>query len=459
MPHPCDTIAAIATAPGEAGLAVVRVSGPDALRVADTVFRCQGQPPSQRKARTLVLGRVVAGDGSTIDQAILLIMRAPRSFTGEDAVEFQCHGGRVPASMILRALLRAGCRAALPGEFTRRAFLNGRLDLSQAEAVLHLIRAHTDRAAKLAVDQLEGRLSRRIDQIYDRATEAAAMIESSLDFPEEDLPESMIDKAKEILSTCVDDCVALAMGWTEGRLIRDGIRVVIAGRPNAGKSTLFNTLVGKERAIVMPTPGTTRDSIEEWLVWNGIEVCLVDTAGIRESQCPVESAGVQRSLTESAAADIVLYLIDGQHEADSFDLKFLSSLSPKSSVIVLTKKDLWDKPTADPSHGRFRVVEFSCKDEGSRESLIRVCSEIISGMLHLGESHAILSSERHLASIRSAASMFSDAIKEIEKRPSSDLSLAALSVRRGMESLGQITGKSYTEELLDQIFSKFCIGK
>ncbi|OQW97779.1 MAG: tRNA uridine-5-carboxymethylaminomethyl(34) synthesis GTPase MnmE [Verrucomicrobia bacterium A1] len=305
-----DTIAAIATAPGEGSVAIVRVSGPESLAIADAAFKASGPPPSARPSPALVHGHAVAADGLILDEALLLIMRSPKSFTREDVVEFQCHGGAVSAARILQRLIECGCRPAGPGEFTRRAFLNGRMDLTQAEAVLDLVRAHSDRAAAVAMEQLRGALRRRTDEIYDDALRIAVSLESSLDFPEDDLPGFSLDTLKASLQKDVERCRTLAGSCREGRLLRDGIRVVIAGRPNVGKSSLFNLLLGRDRTIVSPHAGTTRDTVEEWISIDGYGVRLVDTAGIRPSTCPIEQEGVRRAIDQLSSAGLILSVVD-----------------------------------------------------------------------------------------------------------------------------------------------------
>jgi tRNA modification GTPase len=304
-----DTIAAIATPPGQGGVGIVRVSGSKVWKIADQIFR-SSETPSKAKGGTFLHGKVIAADGTEIDEALCLIFRAPKSYTGEDTIEIQGHGGPVVLKKILRRCLDAGARMAEPGEFTKRAFLNGKMDLVQAEAVADLIHAQSDRAAKAALEQLEGGLSRQFNALYDGLMETAADIETTLDFVEDELPEDVFPSLGKKLDESFQGLENLLATWDEGRLLREGARVVVMGRPNAGKSTLFNALLGSDRAIVTELPGTTRDVIEETLVLDGVPLRVLDTAGLRETECLIEQEGIRRARAHSAAADIAVYLID-----------------------------------------------------------------------------------------------------------------------------------------------------
>jgi tRNA modification GTPase len=454
-----DTIAAIATAPGEGSVAIVRISGPESLVVADAAFRGPGLPPTARRTPALVHGHAVSDDALVLDEVLLLIMRGPGSFTGEDVVEFQCHGGAASAARILQRLVGCGCRPAAPGEFTRRAFLNGRIDLTQAEAVLDLVRAHSDRAAAVAMEQLRGALRRRTDEIYEDALRIAVGLESSLDFPEDDLPGVSLDTLKASLQLDVDRCRTLAASCREGRLLRDGIRVVIAGRPNVGKSSIFNLLVGRDRTIVSPHAGTTRDTVEEWISIDGYGVRLVDTAGIRPSACPIEQEGVRRAIDQQSYADLILYVIDANYCIDPVDERFVLQADPARTAVVVNKTDLTPTLPAWTSTIPHRTVRVSCMQEDNKEVLALFVASAIRTILGGGAGVSMTVSERHRRLLDAAADFFQAAIASISSGELDGVAPACSQVRCGLESLGQISGRVYSDELLDGIFSKFCIGK
>lgn len=452
-----DTIAAIASASGEGGISVIRISGPRSLHVADAVFRCAGPPPSQRAPFTFVAGHVVESDGRVIDEALALIFRAPRSFTREDVVEIQGHGGPAVTRHVLRRLLAAGARPAEPGEFTRRAFLNGRLDLVQAEAVLDLIRARTDRAASAAVDQLRGGLTRELVRLYDQLLLVAANLEATLDFSDQELPDTILTG----IAGRVDD-KALAIqklldSWNEGHLLRDGATVVIAGRPNVGKSTLLNALLGQDRAIVSDQPGTTRDTIEEGLVLQGIALNVVDTAGLRETECAIEQEGIRRTEDRLRRADLYLYVVDSSQPIDEEDIARISALDSKRCLVVANKQDLGELPhPALPTE--YEMVPTSLKLGTGLDNLReRLISRLSSGSVQSVQHAAI--SERHRVLLDSALLNVREAQRQLSGQGPADVSLAAQALREAVSDLGQIIGRDYREELLDSIFSRFCIGK
>lgn len=454
-----DTIAAIATAPGEGSVAIVRVSGPESLAIADAAFRASGPPPSMRQAPALVHGYAVAGDGAILDEALLLIMRRPGSFTGEDVVEFQCHGGTASAARILRRLIACGGRPAAPGEFTRRAFLNGRMDLTQAEAVLDLVRAHSDRAAAVAIDQLRGALRRRVDEVYDAVMRIAVGLEFSLDFPEDDLPGISIDALKTALQEALSRCRTLAGSCREGRLLRAGIQIVIAGRPNVGKSSLFNLLVGRDRTIVSPQAGTTRDTVEEWISIGGYGVRLVDTAGLRPSDCPIEREGVRRAIDQLSSADLVLYVVDAQHSLDTVDAQFIAESDPGRTVVVVNKIDLISSPPAWIAELQHRNVSISCLQSVHNELLAQFLLTSIQTTIGVGAEVSLAVSERHRLLLDAAGDMFQAALSVLVSGRTDGVAPACSQIRCGLESLGQITGRTYSDDLLDGIFAQFCIGK
>ncbi len=460
MSRDSDTIAAIATAPGAAGIAIVRVSGPAALAVADRMFRCVGVPPSQRPTHTVTHGRICGAAGETLDEVLLLIMRAPRSYTGEDVVEFQCHGGAVSAARILRRALEVGCRVAEPGEFTKRAFLNGRIDLTQADGVLALIQAGSERAADAALRLLQGELGREVNRLYDLIVRAAANLDASLDFPEEDIPSEALDAARSAAIEALNSCSSLLSTWSCGRILRHGFRVVILGRANAGKSTLFNMLAGSDRAIVSEHPGTTRDTIECWTQVQGIQVCLVDTAGFADTECPIESEGIRRSRAEADSADMIVYCLPANEIGNISDSDILESLPAKPTIIALTKVDL-GRPEPDALRGMTTpYVETTITDPlGSADRIKSHIKNKIEEFRDTDDSSAIVMLERHRAALDAAKSALQESIKLMESGRGDSTVLASECLKSAADSLGRITGRSYDADLLNEIFGTFCIGK
>ncbi len=450
-----DTIAAIATAPGEGAIAIVRVSGPDSMRIADRIFVGKGPPPSQRPARSFLHGTIQGTEG-VADEVILLIYRAPHSYTREDSIEIQGHGGSEASKRILRAALDQGARLADPGEFTKRAFLSGRIDLVQAEGVLDLIRARTDRAANAALEQLNGALSVSFNTLYDATLGLAADIESTLDFSEGELPESVTTNVIDQLQTLETDLMSLLSTWHEGHLLREGALVVIAGRPNVGKSTLMNALLGRERSIVTPIAGTTRDIIEEHFSIDGYMVRLVDTAGLRNSECEIESEGIRRALHHLSKADLTIYVIDGSVEVDDHDAYQLDKLNSKKSIIVINKCDIALNMTIQSIEAKWSTLLISATH---RHGLDDLKGAIVSklGILDSPEHHALIS-ERHRRLLISAHKDIVEA-SLLLKRPTPEPALAASRLRGALETLGEATGRVYHSELLNNIFRRFCIGK
>lgn len=450
-----DTIAALATAPGEGAIAIVRLSGPASLPIADALFRCKGAPPSQRASHTFVHGAMVDRQG-VADEVILLIYRAPASYTREDVVEIQGHGGAMAAQRVLRAVLEAGARLAEPGEFTKRAFLNGRIDLLQAEAVMDLIRARSERSAHSALEQLDGEVSRRFTQIYNHLLESAGIVESALDFPEDELPPYSGDELQQRLASVQAEVGTLIESWGEGHLLREGASIVIMGRPNAGKSTLMNALLGRSRAIVTPHPGTTRDTIEEQLVINGYMVTLVDTAGLRDPGCEIEREGIRRAHEKRSHADLVIYVIDGSHDDHTEDEHELENLESSKTIIVLNKCDTSSNETNSPLATIQSFIRLSAI---TGVGLYRLREAIIHRLASLSPTpHRVTISERHRTQLVRAS-------QEIDKAKASlhsstpDHVLASAHIRTALEELGIVTGRIYHDELLDNIFSRFCIGK
>ena len=402
----------------------------------------------------MVPGRVVEADGRLIDEALLLVFRAPRSFTREDVVELQGHGGPAVTRLVLRRVLEAGARMAEPGEFTRRAFLNGRIDLVQAEAVQDLIRARTDRAASAAVDQLRGGLTRCLTGQYEGLLRAAANVEATLDFSDQELPTGILEGISQDVAKQLDSIKDLLDSWTEGHLLRDGATVVIAGRPNVGKSTLLNALLGKDRAIVSEHPGTTRDTIEEGLVLEGIAINLVDTAGLRDTACEIEREGIRRTQDRMTRADLYLYVLDSTQPIDD-DIVTINGLDPGRCIVVANKQDL---PGArHPTLPGFTISPTSLKAGTHLDAVKRALVSALHAGSDRSVQHAAIG-ERHRQLLEMAKDQLGESLRLLA-RGSTHSDLAAQSIRDAVSSVGQIIGREYHEELLDSIFSRFCIGK
>lgn len=460
MMHSSETIAAIATAPGEAGIAVVRISGSESFRIADELFS-GAKRPSEMDSGTFAYGYISDGrredaSGADVDEAIILVYRAPHSYTREDVAEIQCHGGRASAGRILKLVCERGARPAGPGEFTQRAFLNGRIDLLQAEAVADIVRASSDRAAAVAMEQLEGRLSCELNESYDDVMGVAADVEGTLDFPEDEVPEFVQGQALDRLRSVCGRLEELLRSWDEGHVLREGALVVIAGRPNVGKSTLMNRLLKAERVIVTELPGTTRDSIEEQLVLDGIPLRIVDTAGLREAESPVEREGIERAAALTARADLVLYMLDASEPLVPEDRARIERYRSQRVLLVLNKTDLGRElsPALFPEHV---TVACSLRCDDALDAVEDAMIDLL-GVSATDEPHAAIS-ERHRYYIQNALKTLNAACQRLQGDINASGVLAASDLREALENLGMITGRVYTSELLESIFSRFCIGK
>jgi tRNA modification GTPase len=451
-----DTIAAIATPLGEGGVSVIRISGADAVGIADKSFEPVGKSsskPSIAQTHTIHYGNVVKG-GQIIDEVLVAVMRAPRTFTREDVVEITCHGGLLPAKSVLDVILENGARLALPGEFTRRAFLNGRIDLAQAEAVADLIHSRTELAMRAANEQLQGKLSQRINQLRDDLMQTLAHIEAYIDFPEEDIEEETREQLIGRLQHGLSFMDELLRTANEGQILRRGIRAAIVGRPNVGKSSLLNQLLGRDRAIVSPIAGTTRDTIEETANIRGIPVVFIDTAGLRESGDQLELEGMRRSRQSLERAECVLHVIDASEPLTKADENYLAEFAPKNRIVVLNKIDL---PRRVELQNQSEAVEVCClTGKGIEELKDKLKAIVWSGDVKM-EMLEVMINSRHqdaLNRARVATQRTLDAFQADEP-----IDLVALDLRIAVNAVGEIVGKTTTEDLLDSIFSQFCIGK
>ena len=450
-------IAALATAPGAAGVCVVRVSGYGALELGDRLMPPGVCRPSARAAGTFFHTAVLHPlSGERLDDAVLLVYRAPHSYTGEDTLEIQGHGGGVPSRRLLDAVLAAGARLAEPGEFTKRAFLNGRLDLTQAEAVCDFIQSKTDRAAQVSRAQLDGALGRQILSLYERMTTVCADVEHLLDFDEGVLPDRFLSRTSDAVQGLMDDLRQLAATWNEGHLLRDGALVVISGRPNAGKSSLLNALLGHNRAIVHEVPGTTRDAIEEGYSLNGVPLRLVDTAGLRETGEAVEREGIARARSLMRQADLNLHLVDASFPPGAEQLAQEIEALPKTRTLIgFTKCDVPSAREVALPRG-MPHVRFSAKTGAGLDDLKAALARLLELDAEGGGLPVV--SLRHVSELREAVAQAQSACRALSAGPDM-LVIAAGYLRGGAEALGRIVGRVYTDDLLDTIFSRFCVGK
>lgn len=464
-----DTIAAIATPPGIGGIGVVRLSGPDAFAVGLRIFQpahplAEGEAPP---SHLLLYGHVVdSASGAVVDEVLAAFMRAPRTYTREDVVEISAHGGPLVLRRILGLALAAGARSAQPGEMTLRAFLNGRVDLAQAEAVMALINAETDAGHRLALRQLQGELSAEVGRARTHAMEALVRIEASIDFPEEEVPPPDPDELATLIAGAQEGVEHLLAGADRGRVLREGLRVALVGRPNVGKSSLLNALLRTERAIVTPIAGTTRDTVEEKALIGGIAATLVDTAGLTPTENPVERIGVERSRAAAQAADLLLLALDGSEPLTPLDESVAAELraltqgdATRPAILVLNKADLPRKVTDETAQALWPDAPLVSTSTVSGSGLATLEGQIatlaLGGTAQAGD--VLVSSARHKDALRRGLEHLQAARVTLADRL--PLDFVAIDLRAALETLGEITGETATADLLDRIFAEFCIGK
>jgi tRNA modification GTPase len=453
-----DTIAAIATPPGEGGIAVVRISGPDAEKIALDIFIPRQRRNGTLRSHTLYHGQITdPKDAQPIDEVLLAIMRKPHSYTGEDVVEVHCHGGNFLVRQILALILTQGARQAEPGEFTKRAFLNGRVDLAQAEAVLDLIRTRTTQGAQLALNQASGELSKYVGELREELLGILVQVEAAIDFPEEEIELLQRHHLIEKLNALVNKISVISASYEWGRLFRDGAKVCICGRPNVGKSSLMNALLGTDRVIVTPIPGTTRDVIEESLNLDGLPVIIWDTAGIRESADQVEQLGIALSRQYLEQADALVVVIDGSVELTPEDGALLQIAQSKKVVIAVNKSDLPSVVELQSlaTDGSTRLLTTSAKTGTGIDSLKRTLRELVLG--YVTESPVTVTNLRHRSELLRSATGLGRAAETLSQGLPPEL--AAIDLNDAREALEEIIGIVSNDDILERIFTNFCIGK
>ena len=455
-----DTIAAIATAPGEGGIGIIRISGEKSLQVAQSIFKSKsGKMIKDYNARTLIYGTVVDNE-KVIDEVLVDYMKGPNSYTAEDVIEINCHGGFISVKKILELILSKGVRLAEAGEFTKRAFLNGRIDLSQAEAIIDVIKSKTDMAHEVAQSQLEGSLAKKIKDLRMNVTEVLAHLEVSIDFAEEDVEEITYQTLEEKALELRNEIKKLYDTAESGKILRDGLKTVIVGKPNVGKSSLLNSILGENRAIVTDIAGTTRDVIEEFVNIKGIPLKIVDTAGIRETEDVVEKIGVEKSRESFSTADLVIMVLDASRKLSEEDMEILESLKNKKTIVLLNKMDL------EPQIELEKIEEFvnsediikisALKHQGIEELQDKIEAMVYHGSVK-NSSNLMITNSRHKDALFKAYESINDAISAIEQRMPYDF--IEVDFKNIWDYLGYINGDTVREDLLDTIFANFCIGK
>ncbi|MCG2790162.1 MAG: tRNA uridine-5-carboxymethylaminomethyl(34) synthesis GTPase MnmE [Actinomycetia bacterium] len=456
-----DTIAAIGTKPGEAAIGIIRLSGNKSVKLTEKIFRQKNRKKiSQMKTFSMAYGYIVDKKEEMIDEVIITLMKKPKSYTKEDVVEINCHGGMAAADKILELCIKNGARIAEPGEFTKRAFLNGRIDLSQAEAVIDLIRSKTEQSLKVAANNIKGIVKDRIEELRKRILDVLVELEASIDFIEEDLevtPYEVLEKNVIEIQKSIDE---LINDEKRGEIIKNGIKVAIVGKPNVGKSSLLNVLARKERAIVTHIPGTTRDAVEEILYIEGIPLIIADTAGIRKSKNIIEKIGVKKSFEYISKSELVILVMDGNTQIDDNDCEIVEELQGKNIIICLNKIDLKQITSKKEINKKFKlndIIEISAKKNIGIDKLEKKIKTLVLGEEEFNIESKIIVNNRQKNILLDASGMLKHAIKAMklkmsEEFPSSDLKLA-------YNLLGEITGQTTTNEILDGIFGKFCVGK
>ena len=449
------TIAAVATPQGTGGISVIRISGRDAVAIADKVF-C-GKSLSQAESHSIHYGFIKDRAGEKLDEVLVSVMRAPRTFTREDTVEISCHGGSITTHSVLCAVIEAGAHMAEPGEFTKRAFLNGRIDLSQAEAVIDIINAKNSLSQRNAISQLGGTLSREIKSVRDELVHLCASLQVIIDYPDEDLADVTEEDIKNVCRNCANRVTKLIETSDNGRMMRDGIRTAIVGKPNVGKSSILNCLAHEERAIVTAIAGTTRDVIEENVTIKGIPLILSDTAGIRETDDVVEKIGVTKSRQYLDAADLVIVVIDGADGIDDQDKEVLDATCDKTRIILLNKADMGIKTTSADFRDADIVIEISAKTGEGTDKLADAIEKLCKFDTIESENGRIITNMRHKTALIGAQDALVRVADALDMGMPCDI--VSIDIASAMDRLGEITGETVSESVVNDIFHNFCVGK
>ena len=456
-----DTISAVATALGEGSIGIIRISGEKALSIGDKIFRAASKKNlSAYPVNTLVYGHVHDLDGSLVDEVLAVYMKAPRSYTAEDVVELQCHGGIQSLKKILQLTYQVGARPAEPGEFTKRAFLNGRIDLTQAEAVMDIIQSKSEQGLKLAARQQQGQLAKELRKLRKALVDVIVNLEAVIDYPEEDIEDVTYGKVSDTLALTCSEIEKLLSHAHTGKILREGLRTVIVGRPNVGKSSLLNALLHEERAIVSEYAGTTRDIIEEQLLIDGVPLVLADTAGIHSTEDYVEKIGVERSLKLMQDAELVVCVIDGSEGLNQEDEEILQAAEEKACVIIVNKSDLMqlaDITALENRFGKERVLSLSAKTLAGVEEFSLWLKDYVYGKEGSLGDGIYVQNARHENLLREALHSLEDALLAAENILPYDC--IVIDVRNAIDMLGEITGDTVQDEIINEIFSRFCIGK
>lgn len=464
-----DTIAAIATGIGECGIGIVRISGKDAVAISENIFLSKERKPiSGFKTHTVHYGFIINGspvagrrspdEKNIIDEVLLTVMRAPKTYTREDVVEISCHGGIVAMRSVLDLVLQNGARLAEPGEFTKRAFLNGRIDLTQAEAVLDIIKAKTDSALNLGINQLQGIISKELELLRERVLNSLTFLEANIDFPEEDIEEADLEELRETLQHINSKLKQILDSSSWARVMREGINVVICGKPNVGKSSLLNALLKEERSIVTPVAGTTRDTIEEIIDIRGIPVKIVDTAGILEPRDLIEKKAVKRSKEQIKKADLIILLFDGSSKIDSQDEVVIKNVVNKHVIVVINKIDLKQRIEEGKIKKQFKHIIHLCAKKTKNINLLeeKVFELFSKGSINVNEP-CMVSNLRHIHILRKAQKHIVESINSLDNKMS--LEFVTQDIKYALNELDELLGRNFSVDLLEKIFSEFCIGK